>query len=97
MLDLIDEAMDIMDANLKNEPEKVALEPAYRKEVEIDKARNKLRKEQVKAMEVGEFNPIIDGLYKDLYHLCEKLGDHIINVTEAITGERERELKKDKD
>ena len=97
MLDLIDEAMDIMDANLKNEPEKVALEPAYRKEVEIDKARNKLRKEQVKAMEVGEFNPIIDGLYKDLYHLCEKLGDHIINVTQAITGERERELKKDKD
>ena len=61
----------------------------------INALRNKLRKGQTKDIEKDKYDPKRDGLYKDIFHLCEKLGDHIINVSEAITGERERELKAD--
>jgi phosphate:Na+ symporter len=94
MMDLIDEALAIMMTNLEAKPDTVNLETAMQKEKQIDKFRNKLRKELMKDMEKEHFDPKRDGWYKDLFHLCEKLGDHIINVSEAITGESERELKR---
>lgn len=94
MMDLIDEAFAIMLANLKSRPDAVSLEPAAQKEKQIDKFRNKLRKELMKEMDKENYEPKRDGWYKDLFHLCEKLGDHIINVSEAISGESERELKR---
>ena len=59
----------------------------------FNKLRNQLRKDQTKDIEKEKYDPKRDGWYKDLFHLCEKLGDHIINVSEAITGEKERESK----
>jgi phosphate:Na+ symporter len=95
MQDLIDQAIDIMNVNLLKSPTNVSLEPAMEVEHNINKTRNRLRKAQNSDIDKGHFNPKIDGLYKDLYHLCEKLGDHIINVTEAICGEKEREVKRE--
>jgi phosphate:Na+ symporter len=94
MMDLIDEALTLMIMNLQAKPDSVSLETAMQKEKQIDKFRNKLRKESMKDMDKEHYEPKRDGWYKDLFHLCEKLGDHIINVSEAITGESERELKK---
>ncbi len=93
MMDLIDQALGIMVDNLKSPADSVSMEPAMSMEKEIDQMRNNLRKKQNIDIDKDRFNPRADGLYKDIYHLCEKLGDHIINVTEAITGEKERELK----
>ena len=45
-------------------------------------------------MDSADFNPKIGSLYKDLFHSFEKVGDHVINVTEAISGETERKMKK---
>lgn len=95
MLTLIEKAIKVMQKNLSAKPEAVTLKEALELENEIDKTRNKLRKQQAKDIDKGRYNPVIDGLFKDIYHLCEKLGDHLINVTEAISGEREREAKKD--
>lgn len=94
MLDLIDEAIAIMITNL-NSNGNTSLDEAIRVENEIDALRNKLRKSQAKDIEKEKYDPKRDGYYKDLFHLCEKLGDHIINVSEAITGELERELKEE--
>lgn len=95
MMTLIDKALGIMLKNLSADPHSVSLTDAMHIEGEINKYRNKLRKQQAKDVDKGRYNPKIDGLFKDLYHLCEKLGDHIINVSEAISGETERELKRE--
>lgn len=94
MLDMIDDALLIMMVNLKSKPWSSSLESAMQVERKINKFRNKLRKDQMKDMEKESYDPKRDGWYKDLFHLCEKLGDHIINVSEAITGESERELRR---
>lgn len=95
MLNLIDEAFAIMIANLESKSQNISLETALRKERQIDKMCNKLRKEQMKEMDKAKYDPKRDGWYKDLFHLCEKVGDHIINVSEAITGETERTLRRE--
>lgn len=92
MMSLIDEALVIMIDNL-NSTKNISLEPAMIKENEIDSLRNQLRKELTKDIEKDKYDPQRDGWYKDLFHLCEKIGDHAINVSEAMTGEKERELK----
>ena len=98
MMDLVDQAVEIMISNLDSSGHgEVSLEPAMQVEQEINSFRNKLRKGQSKDIEKDKYDPKRDGLYKDIFHLCEKLGDHIINVSEAITGEKEREFKEDSD
>lgn len=95
MMDLVDEAITIMNANLESTEKDISLEPALKIEVAINEYRNQLRKGQNKDIEREKYDPKRDSLYKDIFHLCEKLGDHIINVSEAITGEKERELMED--
>lgn len=95
MMDLIDEALAIMVSNLNSKKGNVSLESAISKEAEINKFRNYLRKDQTKDIEKEKYDIKRDGWYKDLFHLCEKVGDHIINVSEAITGEKEREAKEE--
>ena len=93
MIDLVDQATAIMIENLEATSKTVHLDSAMKIEAEINHFRNQLRKGQLKDIEKEKYDPKRDGLYKDIFHLCEKLGDHIINVSEAITGEKERTLK----
>ncbi|MCR9250681.1 MAG: Na/Pi cotransporter family protein [bacterium] len=95
MLVLLDEALTIMNENLNSRYEDVSIDSAVLKENEINEMRNKLRKEHLKNIENGAYDVRIGTLYKDIFHACEKIGDHIINVSEAITGEKEREVKSD--
>jgi phosphate:Na+ symporter len=93
MMDLVDAAFEVMMKNLNASPGDVNLDEALKCERAIDKFRNKLRKEQNKVIEKDKFNPKRDSLYKDMFHIAEKIGDHIINVSEGITGERERIIR----
>ena len=95
MMDLVDEALRIMIINLESNSGEISLESAIQAEIQINQLRDQLRKEQTKAIEKEKYDPKRDGWYKDIFHLCEKLGDHIINVSEAMTGEKERELKEE--
>jgi phosphate:Na+ symporter len=97
MLSLLDEALENMMKNLDDQADNVNLERAAEIENRINNMRDELRRDLAKSMEKGLYKADIDGLYKDLFHLCEKLGDHVINVTEAICGEREREFKKEEE
>lgn len=93
MLDLLDEALVIMHTNLSGEQKDASIEPALKLENQIDDLRDELRHQHLKRMEEKNFEVSSGTLYKDLFHSCEKIGDHIINVSEAVTGQRAKDFR----
>jgi phosphate:Na+ symporter len=85
---LVDEAFDSMKSNLDS-PYGAALniEASIKIENEINDLKGKLRKKHLKATEKKEYDVKSGIIYKDLFFSAEKLGDHIINVSEAIRGD----------
>ncbi|MEQ9303719.1 MAG: Na/Pi cotransporter family protein [Marinoscillum sp.] len=94
MFDLMDSSINTMVENLNSNFKNVSLEPAIKHEQSIDEYRNKLRKELMEEMRSKHYDVQLGALYKDLFQSMEKVGDHVINVTEAITGESERAVKR---
>jgi phosphate:Na+ symporter len=94
MMEKVERAIVIMNLNLKADYKNVTIKEALAAEEAIDKYRNELREKYVTGMDSADFNPKIGSLYKDIFHSFEKVGDHVINVTEAISGETERKMKK---
>ncbi len=86
MLDIIDSAYKVMNKNLNSEFGKADLESAVKIENEINTLRDKLRKSYLKHAEKGEYQFQSGIMYNDLYSYCEKVGDFIINVSEAMSG-----------
>lgn len=82
---LVDEAFEIMDRNLDSDYAKVSLTEAINKEREINTKRSEFRREHLKKIEKGEYDILSGMIYIDLIASLERVGDHIINVTEAIT------------
>jgi phosphate:Na+ symporter len=89
MIDAIDEAFEVMNENLNSDYNAVSIELASEKEQAINTLKKKLLKKYIKRIENNMYNINSDSVYKDIFHACEKVGDHIINVSEAITGEKE--------
>jgi len=89
MFDLVDKAFKIMLTNLNTEHyNKVSKDIARETEAEIDGLRNIMRKENVTDMESNsEYNINSAMVYNNLFSSLERVGDHIINVTESIVGE----------
>jgi phosphate:Na+ symporter len=84
--DLLDNALAIMRKNLNSDYSTVKMDEALEAERAINAKRNELRREYLKKVERGEYN-VKDAInYIELINGCEKLGDHVINVTEAVTG-----------
>ncbi len=87
MFDVVDKGLQLMLLNLnKNENEQIELEKAYELEKELNKFRNKLRKEYLGRIEAGNYNMRSGTVYSDLFSSLEKVGDHVINVSEALAG-----------
>jgi phosphate:Na+ symporter len=76
-----------MNNNLNAEFGVINLEPAKKAEREINQLRNQLRKSYLEKTEKGEYVFQSGIMYNDLFSSCEKIGDHIINVSEAMAGE----------
>jgi len=91
ILDEIDKAFEIMVTNLNEDYDKVAIEPAYEQETIINKQKKSLQKKHTKRIETKMYNINSDSVYKDLFFACEKIGDHIINVSEAVTGQKDKD------
>jgi len=84
---VLDEAIEIMIKNLNNDYSKVSITEALEKERELNATRNELRRDHLINVEKGRYT-IQDALvYSELVQSCEKIGDHIINVTEGVTGQ----------
>ncbi len=87
MLNVIDKAFLIMNTNLNSEYGHIIIDDAQKAEIEINQLRNDLRKSYLEQAEKGEFKFQSGIMYNDLFSSCEKVGDHIINVSEAVSGE----------
>jgi len=79
-------ALEIMNKNLNSEYKQVSMTDANGAEDIINKMRNKLRKEYLTKIEKGEVKIQTGMIYNNLIHSLEKVGDHVHNITEAITG-----------
>lgn len=84
MLVLVDKAFVVMLRNLGAEPEHVSLDEAMDMEQRINGQRDQLQRSHLKSIESGDYNIRSGLVYNDLFSSCEKLGDHLINVTEAL-------------
>ncbi len=85
---LIDEAFEIMIRNLNNPNyANVTKDEAKAKEKEINAFRNTLREEHLSNLGNDDYNVKAAMIYNNIFHAMERVGDHIINVTEAVIGE----------
>ena len=89
MFVLMENALKIMVANLEADDTTVTVDAAMEAELAINKCRNELRKMHYKTIETEMYNVENSMIYNDLFSRCEKIGDHIINVTEALIGEKD--------
>lgn len=86
MCDVVDEAFVVMKENLQLDPPQVDLVKAVEAENRINNKRNELRSQHLQNIENKEYNVKSGMIYNDLFSSLEKIGDHIINVSEACAG-----------
>ena len=86
MFDLVENALQNMCSNLSSSYDVVAIAKAKELENEINDYRTVLRKKHFENVEKGEYNFLSATAYSELYNSLEKVGDHIINVSEGVLG-----------
>lgn len=88
---LVEHALEIMHTNLHGDYRQADINAAYEAEQAVNQCRDLLRMQHLNALKQGTYNYAIGAAYSGLYALYEKLGDYVINVSEAAVG-----VKKDK-
>ena len=73
-----------MNKNLAKEFSQVSIENASMIEKMINDKRNLLRQQHVEDLKEKKYKHKIGSYYSDLFSINEKIGDYIINVSEAI-------------
>lgn len=85
MLDLVGKAMEIMRSNLEKDYGSVKeISGAQEAEKSINTFRDQLKELHIRSIEEGEEDYLQGVYYTDIIYECEKIGDYIINVSEAI-------------
>ena len=84
MFDLVDEALTIMKENLNSEEDVINLDKANQLETQINRYRDKLKIEHLENLKNGLYTVEAGILFNDMFQECERLGDYIINVSEAL-------------
>ncbi len=85
MLQLLDNAYAVMIANLEKSFDSEAdLKLAVEAEVELNDMRNRLREEEVHNIEEGKESYTSSVYYIDLISEIERMGDYIINISQAL-------------
>jgi len=87
MFKLLDKSFDVMVENLNADWDGVSVDKANQCENAINKKRDEMRKEHFDNINKKDANMESGMIFSNLFSNCEKVGDHVINVTEAITGQ----------
>jgi phosphate:Na+ symporter len=83
---LLDNAFEEMILNLEQEGKVTSIEKAYGIEEKINKLRNQFRKDHIENVKQKLYSYNEGVIYNDIITHAEHLGDHIINVSEALSG-----------
>lgn len=86
MFDLLFNAFEVMIENLDSDYDKVSIDKAQMLELQINKLRKDLMKENFDNANEPSFNSKSSVVFADLISTSEKMADHIFNINEAITG-----------
>ena len=81
------EAYELMISNLSGNYSEINLDKSVSLEVAINELRNDIRKKHLKSMEKGDYNAQSGLIYSNIFSSIERVGDHIINVSEAASGQ----------
>jgi len=94
MFELLDESLLLMIQNLEagQKDPGINMGPVYEIEEKINNLREVLKEEHIKNVEANKYKYQAGVIYGDLFNDCEKMGDYIINVSEAV-AEIEKPVK----
>jgi len=81
---LVTTAFTEMNKNLELTYNDVNPENAYFIETKINEKRNSLRQKHIDDLKEKKYKHKVGSVYSDIFSLSEKVGDYVINVTEAI-------------
>jgi phosphate:Na+ symporter len=94
MMDVVHEAIVLMKANLDEiDSNKISIAQAYQLEEQINGLRDSLRTKHYARLENSAYTLKMGVGYLDVLNRLEKVGDHIINVSEAASDKNLREFK----
>ncbi|MCC5932679.1 MAG: Na/Pi cotransporter family protein [Candidatus Cyclonatronum sp.] len=88
MLSAVHDAIIIMKDNILSRTAEVDLQAAIDMERKIDEIRDRLRERHYARLEDGVYRVRSGIVYLDLLNRLEKIGDHIMNVSEAAAGKK---------
>ena len=90
MMDLVQKGYDVMIENLKNNNLK-EIANAENCEYNINECRNHLREEHIVNIESNSYNYLTGVYFMDVLSELEKIGDFLINISQAVVGKYEYE------
>ena len=83
MMDLVQKSYDVMVENLKNKKYLHDISNAENCEYNINECRNHLREEHIVNLESNSYNYLTGVYYMDVLSELEKIGDFMINISQA--------------
>ncbi len=87
MLELVDEAFNTMIENVSNpQYDNVDITKALANELAINEQRDKMKSDNLNKLGDPDYNVQSAMIYNSVFSVLEKIGDHIINVSEDMTG-----------
>lgn len=87
MFNVVEDAISEMIENLSlEEGDPIDLKKAQEREEKLDKMRDTLKGEYLQKVESGKYNFRNGTIYNDLFTSLSKVGDHTLNVSEALSG-----------
>jgi phosphate:Na+ symporter len=89
IMDLVQKSYDVMIENLKNN-ELSDISNAENAEYNINECRNHLREEHIVNIESNSYNYLTGVYFMDVLAELEKIGDFLINISQAVVGKYER-------
>ena len=89
MMDLVQKSYDVMIENLRNKNNLADITNAENCEYNINECRNHLREEHIVNIESNSYNYLTGVYYMDVLSELEKIGDFMINISQAARQKNE--------
>ena len=86
MMTLCDDALTQMNHVMTGHRYEHDIHDSYRIENDINQMRQRLKNENIHAVNEREYDYAVGTIYIDLINECEKLGDYVVNVVQARFG-----------